>query len=922
MVRTGSHSHDKPLWDFKQPETWWMAAKSDRHNSSLWLPLWMHARDTAGVIEYLVRKWFPQAVWRAIGLEEERLIKTVRFLALTHDLGKAIILFQAGVLPLPPSVRERLEASFTFPKRWINAGVTSHALASEAILLHLGCPHGLASIVGAHHGGTQEEPEEQLEGYPNNYFGKAERKAWETIWQDFFYMALQESGFLAATELPTDLTIDDELLLSGLLIMADWIASNTTYFPLISEEETGRGIDYPERIRQALQKLKLPFPWEGQYPFMSDAEFRQRFDFLPYAAQSAVIEAASNMEAPGIMILEAQMGSGKTEAALAAAEIFSARFQMGGVFFGLPTQATANGLFDRLKSWAEQQSEDAVHSIRLAHGMAELNEEYLALFHGQAVTEEELETKQETGLVVHSWFQGRKQALLADFVIGTVDQFLMAALRQSHVMLRHLGLAGKVVIIDECHAYDAYMSTFLNRALNWMGKYRVPVILLSATLPVQRRREMINAYRNVKKPEGKAWEHCMDYPLLTYTDGAEVKQVVLPVSAASYEVQIQRITETDLPAVLQERMREGGCAGIVVNTGKKAQRLQEQLREILPSFDILLFHSQYLQPDRAEIEKMLLARLGKRSDKAQRDRLIVVGTQVLEQSLDIDFDFMVTELCPMDLILQRVGRLHRHKNRTWRPESLRQACCMVLDTDDETFEEGSRAVYGEWLLWRTRRLLPETLVLPDDISTLVQKTYGWEEGDCLAGAVKSWEAKEGYEFEKDRKIKRAKDYTIQAPNDHIRHPERNILDGWLDQMVSTDAAARATVREGDPSIDVLVMVRHTDGSIHFLPWQEDGKAVDASIVPSQAESVQIARQRLRLPGYFGRKWIVDQVIGELETQNAGLLREWQNAPMLKGELILLLNEDGGTRLAGAEVWYDRQKGFMYRREDEDEGNRV
>ena len=140
--------------------------------------------------------------------------------------------------------------------------------------------------------------------------------------------------------------------------------------------------------------------------------------------------------------------------------------------------------------------------------------------------------------------------------------------------------------------------------------------------------------------------------------------------------------------------------------------------------------------------------------------------------------------------------------------------------------------------------------------------------------------------------------------------------------ISLDAAARATVREGDPSIDVLVMVRHTDGSIHFLPWQEDGKAVDASIVPSQAESVQIARQRLRLPGYFGRKWIVDQVIGELETQNAGLLREWQNAPMLKGELILLLNEDGGTRLAGAEVWYDRQKGFMYRREDEDEGNRV
>ena len=153
------------------------------------------------------------------------------------------------------------------------------------------------------------------------------------------------------------------------------------------------------------------------------------------------------MEAPGILVLEAQMGVGKTEAALAAAEILAARFEEGGLYFGLPTQATANGIFDRLKGWAVTQSEEVVHTIRLAHGMAELNEEYRALFQGQAHTQEEA---QEDGLLVHSWFQGSKQALLADFVIGTVDQLLLAGLKQKHIMLRHLGLAGKIVIVDEC----------------------------------------------------------------------------------------------------------------------------------------------------------------------------------------------------------------------------------------------------------------------------------------------------------------------------------------------------------------------------------------------------------------------------------------------------------------------------------------
>lgn len=140
---------------------------------------------------------------------------------------------------------------------------------------------------------------------------------------------------------------------------------------------------------------------------------------------------------------------------------------------------------------------------------------------------------------------------------------------------------------------------------------------------------------------------------------------------------------------------------------------------------MVVFHAQFLMPDRAAKEEALMKRIGKHSTPEQRDKLIVVGTQVLEQSLDIDLDFLVTELCPMDLLLQRIGRLHRHEGRA-RPRPVAQARCAVLDTGTEDFDEGSKAVYGEWLLWRTRKFLPTAITLPDDIAPLVQDVYGWE----------------------------------------------------------------------------------------------------------------------------------------------------------------------------------------------------
>lgn len=242
-------------------------------------------------------------------------------------------------------------------------------------------------------------------------------------------------------------------------------------------------------------------------------------------------QVAGTVKTPGVMILEAPMGHGKTEAALAAAEILMNRFGLGGAAFFLPSQATSNAMFTRMTQWARHQPDAVRVAVELAHGQAELNAEFACLESGHV----QIEQGEADGdpLQTHAFFRGRKTKLLANLVVGTVDQLLMAALNRKHVMLRQLGLIGKVVILDECHAYDAYMNTYLDRVLNWLGAYHVPVILLSATLPGQRRAELLRAYLRKKKPVDTAIAACQDYPLLSWTENKTVHMAAVSAQGCS-----------------------------------------------------------------------------------------------------------------------------------------------------------------------------------------------------------------------------------------------------------------------------------------------------------------------------------------------------------------------------------------------------
>lgn len=906
-------------------------AKSDRENGNDWLPFWMHSFDTAGIMEKLAQKRLPESISDYLCAEcggREKLFSTLKFCALVHDIGKLTIVFQSRIYdavdfsPFADCVELPKSSSLG------NASDTPHALASEAILLKLGCREGVASIAGAHHGRPSALADvcDQISGActaVENFYGKRGkyRQLFESLWKEWIDFSLECAGFSELSDLP-DMAVPAQVVISGMLITADWIASNTTYFPLISADEQGQFSDYPERTEAAWNKIHFTDIWNSTARFgLDDEAFKERFGFLPNPTQADIISTATDAESSGIYIIEAPMGLGKTEAALALSEILAARAGAGGMFFGMPTQATSNGIFPRLEKWADGLAEDeqTLLAIKLAHGNAALNEDYRELFTGHS----NLNIESDSGLIVHDWFSGRKQTLLSDFVIGTVDQLLMAALKQKHVMLKHFGLSGKVVVVDECHAYDAYMSQYLDMAIKWLGIYKVPVIILSATLPEKRRAELIEAYTDSEKHRAKhteahvdktiadeAWKHSLAYPLLTYTENNTVKQKALAFDGENKEVSVRRIIRDEVAATAGYAVERGGCVGVIVNTVRKAQEIAAELQSAFPKAEVIIMHAQFIMTDRAKREEQILKRVGKHSTPESRRGLIIVGTQVLEQSLDLDFDLMITELCPMDLLLQRTGRLHRH-NRV-RPQGLETACCFVLDETDDSFDSGSAAIYGEWLLMRTRALLPNKLTIPSDIPLLVQRVYD-ENDDRMLG-----ELTEGMESAQEEYVKKTKKKERNACNWLIGKPSERkgkSLDGWLDNAIglSSEQAGERAVRDGDPSIDVIALMRDAEGQIHTVS-DECERVIPADRPPSREEALLIARQKLRLPGFFGRRWNIDSTITQLESETKSNFSAWQDSALLKEEVVLLFDEDLNADLAGVQLHYDIKTGLTYVKE--------
>lgn len=904
----------------------YLIAKNDSAKRE-WLPLWVHCVDTYHIMQYLLIHWMTGGALHAITNinEPEAIRKSALFLAMLHDYGKASLTFQSKIAEgVEDFQRIYNKAGLTLPSpkdpELRNGKEMPHGIAGEIMLRIKGCPATLAAVVGAHHGKPWEkgpdvadeieeileEGEEEL--YRNFRYGlrlwggKARRREWINAQDAFFKWALDELGIDNVCNLNA-IGDTEAVVLTGLVVMADWLASNENYFPLIGYEQDAP-LNMKERALHAIKRISLPPTWQPSINKNYVELSKKRFGFCPNTIQASMVEAVINSVEPGLFILEAPMGIGKTEAALLSAETFPEN-RVAGLLFALPTQATANGIFPRIIEWGKGQDRQNVLSIRLAHGLAAMNAEYANLMDTGNHAECTVDDYEENRLIVHEFFQGSKQALLADFVVGTVDQVLLASLKQKHFMLRHLGLCGKVVIIDECHAYDAYMNEYLERTLQWLGAYRTPVIMLSATLPYERRSALIDAYMGYPKGHlDEAWRKSLGYPLLTWTDGKLVNQKELNYSGLIRSVEIEKTECSDtgpeelsiIIDLLRTNLKEGGCAAIIVNTVKRAQLFADQVRRELSDKKVLLLHSRFISEDRLDLEKELLSHLGKNSEKKDRDGFVAIGTQVIEQSLDYDVDLLITDLCPMDLLLQRIGRLHRHpKHDAMRPDILKAPKCYVMGTSDK-LEKGSVAVYGRYLLMRTRGFLPEKVSLPVDIAKLVQSVY---DNTCSMATVPAGyeEAKKEYEDNRILARRNADAFRLIPPG------KEDTINRFLEASTLADEEqAKAQVRSGDTCLEVIALFEKED-SLTRAPWRYDD-CFETVRCPAPSEGKAIANQRLRFPS-----WVTELLVD----QDIAMPPEWENSVWLRKQRLLILDQNGDATKGDLIIHYDHNNGLTVER---------
>jgi CRISPR-associated endonuclease/helicase Cas3 len=637
------------------------------------------------------------------------------------------------------------------------------------------------------------------------------------------------------------------MFLAGITSVADWIGSNKAFFPPATGavDLAGYTSSAPDRAGHALDALG----WTGWTPDNSaPLAFGALFPEIgaPRPLQIEAERLSPALTEPGLVLIEAPMGEGKTEGALYLADHWTHQTGQQGLYVALPTQATSNQMFERVTTFlARRYPQDRVN-LHLLHGQALLSERYEALRRRADGVRQEAELgavydddARPDPVVAEAWFaQNKKQALLAPFAVGTIDQGLLAVLQTKHVFVRLFGLAGKTVILDEVHAYDAYMNTLLERLLEWLAALGCSVVLLSATLPAEKRRRLLSAYAG--QP--------LALPPVTYPRMSVVSQSrldVVPIAtdpARRISIEIQHRGPGFLTDDLSAAVKDGGCAAVICNTVGRAQEVFMQLCDPLRARGVAveLFHARFPFGERLQIEDAVLKRYGKPERQTARPhKSVLVATQVIEQSLDLDFDLLVSEPAPADLILQRAGRLHRHC-RDWRPARLTRPQLWLLEpteVDGDVPRFGrSEFVYARYVLLASYLGLRDRshIRLPDDVEELVEFVYRAER---LVGETPQWDAALAESWQSLRQqqaedCKAADCYRIRSP-----HEEDDILEDFCRQLDEDNPDVHRThqamTRLAEPTVN-LVFLYERDGRLYLHP---DGSGpVNLGRKPSLADA--------------------------------------------------------------------------------------
>lgn len=614
----------------------------------------------------ILRRRAEEACARALN---ETDIARLSGLAFLHDVGKLAPAFQAKGWPdgfWKRGTRNHLDTAFF----WCAEAAARPKTALDGLLVDLvtwGDVDGWLKVLFAHHGRpVRPVATNELDRFEvlEHYDWQAEERLMGRAMREWF-----PGAFGVGQPLPGNPGAHH--FVAGLLALADWIGSDRAAFPFIAEFRLDYWNEAQELAKTRLKEIGLD---------VSMRRLRGSPDFWlvsdhpkPHPAQAEIGALPASAR---LVILEAETGSGKTEAALWRFAALRAAGEVDGLYFAVPTRAAARQLHARVNAALTRMFDDPPEAVLAIPGEIAAGEATATRLPEWRVLWDD-----DAGAPHPSRWAAEHATryLAAEIAVGTVDQAMLAALMLKHAHLRGAALSRSLLIIDEVHASDAYMGQVQGELVKAHLAVGGHALLMSATLGSVARARWLGQ----PQPD-EAAAASLPYPAV-WVAGEDAPRAVggmdrvKPVTIAA---------DTDWSgaraAALASRAAGQGARVLVIrNTVARAQETWRAACDLAPDLVLqvaggpALHHSRFAAEDRALLDRAVEEALGQRADSGG---CIVIGTQTLEQSLDIDADLLVTDLCPMDVLLQRIGRLHRHARP--RPPGFKAARAVVLCPDD------------------------------------------------------------------------------------------------------------------------------------------------------------------------------------------------------------------------------------------------
>jgi CRISPR-associated endonuclease/helicase Cas3 len=875
-------------------------------------PLICHLLDVAAVADALLaRSDLADRLAKRLGTTGAAMRHMLVFCCALHDIGKCEASFQAKVPTLWPGliapVFGSMPTSVVDPPPHgdtsgyylynqksrddaITDGCLAPWLAQACAPLNSQALGPILSAIAGHHG-SPFAPEAQhapqlRKGVVHAAFSQA---AYE--------MVAELARIIGVDGLPGAEAAGDKDIaalswaLSALLPVCDWIASSQRWFPArpdISDLDA-YWIDHARPQAEAALHASGILPAAVTTPEPTRT-LRHLAGAELSPLQAHAFSCPLGDDGPALFLIEDATGAGKTEAALALAHRLMAGGRASGFYFGLPTMATANAMYGRLaESYPALFADGPAPSLALAHGKALRNETFLASIGSRPGGNGAGEA--ETSAFCSGWIaDNRRKALLAQAGAGTIDQALMAVLPMRYQSLRVHGLMGKVLILDEVHAFDPFMLRLIETLLELHAMLGGSAILMSATLPIATRQTLVRAFAKglgLRKPKVS----CNAYPLVTALTDSIVTETPLPLAdRAQRRVSVARVaTVEEAEHLALDLAGQGAAVALIRSTVDAAIASHARIAARHPQ--ATLFHARFLMDDRLAIEQDVLARFGKAGDP-QRPRAghVLVATQVVEQSLDLDFDVLITDLAPVDLLIQRAGRLWRHQ-RADRPAAVPEPVLRVIapeplttaDTGwlDEHLPEATWVYQDTALLWLSAQRLFAAGAI--ETTTLAEGEQRPAHVRCLVEAVYAAEPEE-------------------LPTEALRRE----WDGQAGKRMGLAQSADG------------IRLSPVDGYIASVPWESEARA-STRLELQERFTVRLARRDGTAFVALGADWSLSEL--RLTPKQAGGLQEpslaesralrpaWPEAD--KGVRLLLLEPDstGGWRSSDGRHRYDAIHGL-------------